>query len=79
MNLAGSVHTTAYLSVEDCVRPKLEIGSSANGVFELNFTVNNFGDTSSPIISAQPYLPRPLILEALAAKPSTTSTARLMC
>ena len=61
MNLAGSVHTTAYLSVEDCVRPKLEIGSSANGVFELNFTVNNFGDTeltynlSATVLTETPY------------------------
>ena len=61
MNLASSVHTTAYLSVEDCVRPKLEIGSSANGVFELNFTVNNFGDTeltynlSATVLTETPY------------------------
>ena len=46
MNLGNALTTTAYLSVSDNVRPKLEVGSSENGVFELNFTVNNFGDTA---------------------------------
>ena len=46
MNLGNAITTTAYLSVSDNVRPKLEVGSSENGVFELNFTVNNFGDTA---------------------------------
>ena len=47
MDLASAVTTTAYLSVEGCVRPKLELGDDPErtGVFEMTFTVNNFGET----------------------------------
>ncbi len=47
MDLEGAVTTTAYLSVEGSVRPKLELGDDPEktGEFVLAFTINNFGDT----------------------------------
>ena len=46
MDLAGATTTKAYLSVAGSARPKLEIGDDPEktGVFEMTFTVNNFGD-----------------------------------
>ena len=46
MDLASAVTTTTYLSVEGCVRPKLELGDDPEktGVYEMTFTVNNFGE-----------------------------------
>ena len=46
MDLASAVSTTTYLTVEGCARPKLELGDDPemNGVYEMTFTVNNFGD-----------------------------------
>lgn len=57
MDLEGAVTTTAYLSVEGSVRPKLEIGDDPEktGAFELNFTVNNFGDTEL-VYTVVPYV-----------------------
>lgn len=47
MNLASAVSTKAYITVAGCERPKIEMGDdpSKNGVYTLNFTVHNFGDT----------------------------------
>ncbi len=58
MNVKAAVTTTAYLSVADCERPKLEIGDDPQktGVYTLTFTVNNFGD------SALEYVVRPSVL-----------------
>lgn len=46
MDLASAVTTTTYLTVEGCDRPKLEIGDDPErtGVYEMTFTVNNFGE-----------------------------------
>ncbi len=46
MDLASAVTTTTYLTVEGCARPKLEIGDDpeCTGVYEMTFTVNNFGE-----------------------------------
>ncbi len=46
MDLASAVTTTTYLSVEGCARPKLELGDDPEktGVYEMTFTVNNFGE-----------------------------------
>ncbi len=46
MDLAGATRTTAYLTVPGCDRPKLELGDDPEktGVYEMTFTVNNFGD-----------------------------------
>lgn len=46
MDLAGATRTTAYLTVPGCERPKLELGDDPDltGVYEMTFTVNNFGD-----------------------------------
>ncbi|MCR5808815.1 MAG: S8 family serine peptidase [Clostridiales bacterium] len=46
MDLASAVTTTSYLSVEGCARPKLELGDDPEktGVYEMTFTINNFGD-----------------------------------
>lgn len=48
MDLASAVTTTSYLSVEGCSRPKLELGDDPEktGVYEMTFTVNNFGETA---------------------------------
>lgn len=58
MNVEKAVTTTAYLTVEGCERPKLEIGDDPEktGVYTLTFTVNNFGD------SALQYVVRPSVL-----------------
>jgi|GEM_PF-277219 len=47
MDLLGATTTTAYITVDDNVRPKLELGDDPErtGVYEMNFTVHNFGDT----------------------------------
>ena len=47
MDLAAAVTTTSYLSVEGNVRPKLELGDDPDytGVYEMTFTVHNFGET----------------------------------
>ena len=46
MDLAGATRTTAYLTVEGCDRPKLELGDDPmkTGEYEMTFTVNNFDD-----------------------------------
>ena len=46
MNLEAAVTTKAYLSVDGCVRPKLELGDDPEmtGHLSMTFTVNNFGD-----------------------------------
>ena len=48
MDLAAAVTTTSYLSVEGNVRPKLELGDDPEmtGVYEMTFTVHNFGETA---------------------------------
>lgn len=45
MNLEKAVQTKAYITVEGCARPKLEIGDDPEktGVYTLTFTVHNFG------------------------------------
>ena len=47
MDLKDATTTTAYITVENNVRPKLELGDDPErtGVYELKFTVNNFGET----------------------------------
>lgn len=46
MDLASAVTTTSYLTVPGCARPKLELGDDPDytGVYEMTFTVNNFGE-----------------------------------
>lgn len=58
MNVEKAITTTAYLSVANCERPKLEIGDDPQktGVYTLTFTVNNFGDSDLQ------YVVRPSVL-----------------
>ena len=45
VNIAGAISTKAYITVEGCPRPKLELGDDPNktGVYTLSFNVVNFG------------------------------------
>lgn len=47
-DVLAAISTKAYLSVENCIRPKLELGDDPerSGIFELSFDVVNFGDTA---------------------------------
>jgi len=46
MDLKGALTTEAYLTVPGADRPKLEVGESKNGEFQMTFEVTNFGSSS---------------------------------
>ena len=47
LNIANAIATDAYITVEDNVRPKLELGDDPekSGVYTLKFEINNTSDT----------------------------------
>lgn len=64
MNVEKAVTTTAYLTVDGCNRPKLEIGDDPQktGVYNLNFTVNNFGDSDLQYVVSPSVLLNDLVI-----------------
>ena len=44
MDLEAAVTSNAYLTVQNCDRPKIELGEIDKDSFTLKFTVNNFGE-----------------------------------
>ncbi len=46
MNLEDAIKTTAYLTTAEDLRPKLELGDSADGTFDISFKVHNFGTSA---------------------------------
>lgn len=55
-NIRQAIRTTAYLSVDGCKKPKIELGDDPekNGVYKFKFNVNNFGtDTVTYSLSAK--------------------------
>ncbi len=51
----NAIHTGAYLTIENCERPKAELKDSVNGTYSFTFTVHNISDSAlSYDVSAVP-------------------------